>query len=88
MIHQHLPPGPPARANSVLETCQRLGVSRTLFYTMVQRGHLRVVKLGARTLVPEAEIQRLLNAADDRRAVAAAAVKAAREAAHAPGEAA
>jgi hypothetical protein len=42
------------------EFCRRVGISRALAYRLAGRGQLRFVKLGTRTIVPIAEIQRLL----------------------------
>lgn len=47
---------------SVEETCQRLSISKAFFYLLVKRGRIRIVKLGRRTLVATAEIQRLMEA--------------------------
>jgi excisionase family DNA binding protein len=45
---------------SVDEACNRLSISKSYFYMLLKRGEIRVVKLGRRTLVPEAELQRYL----------------------------
>lgn len=42
------------------EFCRRVGVSRTLAYRLAGAGKLRLVKLGSRTVVPMAEVRRLL----------------------------
>ena len=44
---------------SVEETCKQLSISSSFFYLLVKRGQLRTVKLGRRTLVPFAELERL-----------------------------
>ena len=44
---------------SVEETCKQLSISNSFFYLLVKRGQLRTVKLGRRTLVPFAELERL-----------------------------
>lgn len=46
---------------SVDAACNSLSISKAFFYVFVKRGQLRTVKLGRRTLVPIAEILRLLN---------------------------
>jgi excisionase family DNA binding protein len=50
----------PATAVSIPVACDRLGISRSLLYRLIERGQLRPVKLGARTLIPVSEIARLL----------------------------
>lgn len=47
-------------ANTVPIACQRLGIGRTMLYSLIDRGELRVIKIGARTLVPESELQELI----------------------------
>ncbi|MDR3474055.1 MAG: excisionase family DNA-binding protein [Devosia sp.] len=37
---------------SVREFCVRNGISRAHFYNLVQRGDLRFVKVGGKTLIP------------------------------------
>ena len=44
---------------SVEETCKQLSISSSFFYLLVKRGQIRTVKLGRRTLVPFAELERL-----------------------------
>lgn len=51
---------PGDRAWSVKAACERLDISRGFFYAQVKAGRLRVSKLGARTLVRQAEIERFL----------------------------
>ena len=41
--------------------CQRVGISPASFYKYVGLGKIRVVKIGGRTLVPAAEVDRLLS---------------------------
>jgi len=40
----------------VPEACTRLGIGRTLFYELVNAGEIRTFKVGARTLVPVADL--------------------------------
>jgi excisionase family DNA binding protein len=49
------------RAAYPLDEAGRLlgGISRGTFYNMRDRGEIRLVKLGRRTLVPRSEIERL-----------------------------
>ena len=42
------------------EAAELLGVSRSYLYTLIDRGDLRRVKLGRRSLIPADEIRRLL----------------------------
>ena len=48
-------------ANQIPLVCKRLGIGRTLLYDLIKKGKLRTIKLGSRTLVPEAELQRLIS---------------------------
>lgn len=41
----------------VPEACTRLGIGRTLFYELVNAGEIRTFKVGARTLVPVADLE-------------------------------
>ncbi len=41
--------------------CQRVGISTASFYKYVGLGKIRIVKIGGRTLVPAAEVARLLS---------------------------
>ena len=47
-------------AYRVKEFCRRVGISPATFYKYVSLGKIRVVKIGGRTLVPAAEVERLL----------------------------
>lgn len=48
-------------AYRVKQFCQRAGISPATFYKYVGLGKIRVVKIGGRTLVPAAEVERLLS---------------------------
>jgi len=48
-------------AHHVRPFCRRVGISTATFYKYVGLGKIRVVKLGGRTLVPAAEVDRLLS---------------------------
>jgi excisionase family DNA binding protein len=50
----------PARLLSVPETAVALGVGRTMIYELIARGELDSFKLGARRLVPAAEVDRFV----------------------------
>ncbi len=45
----------------VKEGAHRLGIGRTTVYKLASAGKLRLIKVGGRTLVPDAEITRLAN---------------------------
>ena len=47
-------------ASTIPDTCRRLGIGRTLVYDLIKQGKLRPIKLGARTLIPESELERLI----------------------------
>ncbi|MGH8036507.1 MAG: helix-turn-helix transcriptional regulator [Stenotrophomonas sp.] len=42
------------------DACRRLSVSRTTLYELIKSGEIRSVKIGSRSLVPEADLQRVL----------------------------
>lgn len=50
----------PRMALGVAETAALLGVSRTTVHALLRSGRLRSVKIGARRLIPVAEVERLL----------------------------
>ncbi len=45
----------------VNEFCRKVSISRSLAYRLAAAGKLRLVKLGTRTVVPLAEVHRLLS---------------------------
>ena len=47
-------------ANTITDSCSRLGIGRTLMYDLLKQGKLQSIKLGTRTLIPETELQRLI----------------------------
>ena len=47
-------------AFSVPEAALQLSVSRSFIYLLINRGEIRPVKLGSRTLIPAREIDRLI----------------------------
>jgi excisionase family DNA binding protein len=49
------------KARRVLDACRVMGLSRSTLYSLAKKGELRFVKVAGRTLVPESEIDRLLN---------------------------
>lgn len=44
----------------VTDACTRLNIGRTMLYSLIDRGDIRSIKLGAKTLIPETELQRLI----------------------------
>ena len=42
------------------EAASQLTISRSHLYNLIKKGEIRVAKIGARTVVPAAEIDRLL----------------------------
>jgi len=53
---------------NVGESARIVGCGRTKIYDLIKEGRIRVVKIGARTIIPKSEIDRLLNGTDDTRA--------------------
>ncbi len=51
------------RAYRVNDACRILSISRSHLYDLASAGKVRLVRLGARTLVPASEIARLLGEA-------------------------
>lgn len=47
-------------ASTIQNTCSRLSIGETTFHKLVKEGRLRVFKVGKKTLVPEAEIERFV----------------------------
>jgi excisionase family DNA binding protein len=52
---------------TVTETAHHLRISRAFLYKLIAAGRIRPVKLGARTLISGAEIERLMNASASER---------------------
>ena len=46
----------PKAAFTVREFCSVLSIGRSTFYEEMKRGRIKVLKLGARTLVPASEV--------------------------------
>jgi excisionase family DNA binding protein len=61
----HSPPPVEKQGYSVDEACYATGIRRTKIYDLIKEGRMRVVKIGARTIIPKSEIDRLLNGTDD-----------------------
>jgi excisionase family DNA binding protein len=48
-------------AYRVKDFCARIGISPSTFWKLVSRGEIRVIRIGGRTLVPAAEVSRILS---------------------------
>lgn len=46
-------------AYSINEACRSLGLGRTSIYALANAGHLRLLRIAGRTLVPRSELERL-----------------------------
>lgn len=51
---------PPRLAYRVPEAAQALGLCRASIYNMITRGEIRTVKIGRSTLIPAAELERVV----------------------------
>ncbi len=49
---------------NVGESAKIIGIGRTTMHKLIREGHVRAVKLGTRTIISQAEIDRLLNSSD------------------------
>jgi excisionase family DNA binding protein len=58
-------PPPVKRVYSVKEVADTLQLHRSTAYDLIRRGEIRVVQIGGRKLVPAAELDRLLDVADE-----------------------
>ena len=54
-----------ARLFTVDETCQRLGISKSLLYELVKAGNILIYKLGSKTLIPSYSIEDFVQMAYD-----------------------
>jgi len=59
---------PAPLAHRIPDACRRLGIGRSSLYELIRTGEVRTIKIGSRTLIPEAELQ---NVIDSRLQVAA-----------------
>jgi excisionase family DNA binding protein len=46
--------------HSIDGACHRLSIGRSWLYTEIAAGRIKVVKLGRRTLIPDAELRRVV----------------------------
>jgi excisionase family DNA binding protein len=49
------------KARRVLDACRAIGISKSTLYRLAGQGKVRLVRIGGRTVVPEAEIDALVN---------------------------
>jgi excisionase family DNA binding protein len=54
---------PERKALSVVEAARAVGISGATVYRLLQQRRLRAIKIGARTLIPVAELDNLLEKA-------------------------
>ena len=57
---------PPGLACSIDDAAWMLSVSRSTIYKLARSGQVRLIHVGGRTLVPSAELFRLVNGEDAR----------------------
>lgn len=50
---------------SVNEVCQLIGISRRTVYRLIEKGDLKKIKIGSRTLINQSQLNRLLNKKED-----------------------
>lgn len=51
------------RARRINDACRAIGISRTSLYNLAAKGQISLVRVAGRTLVPESEIDRLVEGA-------------------------
>lgn len=51
-------------ADSPAQFCRRLSISQSLFFELAKAGRIRTAKIGRRTVVPRAEILRVVGILD------------------------
>lgn len=56
IIHEANPP----LAHRIPDACNRLGIGRSTLYELIKAGEVRVIKIGSRSLIPEADLQKLI----------------------------
>ena len=55
------PETPSTSCLTICEAANYLRVSRALFYKLVRQGHIKTIKIGKRTIVRIAELERFLD---------------------------
>jgi excisionase family DNA binding protein len=48
-------------AHRIPDACRRLGIGRSSLYELIKSGEVRPIKIGNRTLIPEADLQKLVS---------------------------
>lgn len=61
IVSHHTTPAIERQGLRIEEAAHALGCGRTTVFKLIRTGRLRVVKLGARTIVPRNEVARLLS---------------------------
>ncbi len=51
------------RARRIPDACRAIGISRSHLYALAAKGQIRLIHIGGRTVVPETEIDRLIEGA-------------------------
>lgn len=51
---------PAPLAHKIPDACRRIGIGRTALYELIKSGEVRPIKIGCRTLIPEAELQKVI----------------------------
>lgn len=51
---------PAPLAHRIPEACRRLGIGSTSLYELIKAREINTIKIGTRTLVPEAELQKFI----------------------------
>jgi len=63
-VDQNAPPrAPSTRILTIPEAIEALRIGKSSFYKLTSSGQIKTLRLGGRTLVPEREIERLINSA-------------------------
>ncbi len=55
----------PPKARRVLDACAAIGISRAKLYRLHQHGKVKFTKIGGRTLISEAELDRLVREGEE-----------------------
>lgn len=42
--------------HSIAQACEIIGVGRSTFYSLIKKGEIKPLKIGGRTVVPDAEL--------------------------------
>jgi len=47
-------------AHKIPDACRRIGIGRSSLYELIKSGEVRPIKIGCRTLIPEAELLKVI----------------------------